>query len=119
MAIRTKTHKLIYLYGCDYQGEKQTPPAWELYDLKKDPQELVNVYDHPVYAETRDRLKRELADLRKTVGDDGSHHPECEKIVQKFWDYDEADRKEAIRISGEFKAAREAALEERAKRRKK
>ena len=36
MAIRTKTHKLIYFYGCDYEGRSQTPPAWELYDLVKD-----------------------------------------------------------------------------------
>ena len=42
-------HKLIYYYGCDYQGENQTPPAWELYDLTKDPHELNNVYDDPSY----------------------------------------------------------------------
>ena len=42
MAIRTKTHKLIYFYGCDYQGQNQTPPAWELYDLTNDPEEMNN-----------------------------------------------------------------------------
>jgi arylsulfatase A-like enzyme len=114
MAIRTKNHKLIYFYGCDYKGENRTPPAWELYDLKRDPQELNNIYDDPANAETRDRLKRELANLRKAVGDDGTLHPACEKIVQEFWDYDEADRKEAIRLSGEFKAAREKTLGKRA-----
>ena len=31
MAIRTKTHKLVYYYGCNYDGGYQTPPAWELY----------------------------------------------------------------------------------------
>ena len=40
-------HKLIYFYGCDYKGENQTPPGWELYDLIKDPRELNNVYDDP------------------------------------------------------------------------
>jgi arylsulfatase A-like enzyme len=110
MAIRTKTHKLIYFYGADYKGQKQTPPAWELYDLRKDPQEINNVYDSPAYAKVRDRLKKQFASLRKKIGDDGTHYPECEKIVQEFWDYDEADRKKAIQISHDFKAAREAML---------
>lgn len=35
-------------------------------------------------------------------GDDGSHYPECEKVVQEFWDYDEADRRKAIEISRRF-----------------
>ena len=92
MAIRTKTHKLVYYYGCNYDGGYQTLPAWELYDLKKDPAELNNVYDDLAYAKTRERLKNELAALRKTVGDDGSHYPAAEKVVQEFWDYDDADR---------------------------
>ena len=111
MAIRTKTHKLIYFYGCDYKGQKQTPPAWELYDLRKDKAELNNVYDNPKYAKVRDRLKKQFARMRKRIGDDGSHHPECEKVIQEFWDYDEADRKKAIRISAEFRKRREAELQ--------
>lgn len=113
MAIRTKTHKLIYFYGCSYEGKNQTPPAWELYDLAKDPQELHNLYDDPAHADVRDGLKKQFADLRKSVGDDGSHFPECEKVVQQFWDYDEADRAEAVRISGEFRQHREALLKKR------
>jgi arylsulfatase A-like enzyme len=110
MAIRTKTHKLIYFYGCDYQGKNQTPPAWELYDLTKDPDELHNLYDDPAHAATRDSLKQQFAILRKQVGDDGSHFPECEKVVQEFWDYDEADRTKAVEISHQYKAQREAKL---------
>ena len=110
MAMRTKTHKLIYFYGCDYQGGSQTPPAWELYDLAKDPQELNNVYDDPSYRETRDELKRQFAQLRQAVGDDGSHYPNCEKVVQEFWDYDEADRAKAIELSHQFRQRREASL---------
>ncbi|MCA9063466.1 MAG: DUF4976 domain-containing protein, partial [Planctomycetaceae bacterium] len=113
MAIRTKTHKLIYFYGCDYQGRDQTPPAWELYDLTVDPDELNNVYDDPAYAHVRDRLKSQFARLRKQVGDDGSHYPECEKIVQQFWDYDDADRKAAVQISHDFRMRREAELSRR------
>ena len=110
MAIRTKTHKLIYFYGADYEGKNQTPPAWELYDLSRDPSELNNVYDDPAYAQVREELKEKLARLRKDVGDDGSHYPACEKIVQEFWDYDEGDREKAIEISHRFKALREASL---------
>ena len=111
MAIRTKTHKLIYCYGAYYEGKHHTPPAWELYDLGSDPSELNNVYDDPAYSKVREDLKKQLALLRRDIGDDGSHYPACEKIVQEFWDYDESDRKKAIDISRRFKALREASLE--------
>ena len=114
MAIRTKTHKLIYFYGCDYQGENQTPPGWELYDLARDPNDVVNVYDDPAYAKVRDELKAQFAQMRKDIGDTDSHYPKCEAVVQKFWDYDEEDRAKAIEISHEFKARREAFLKEKA-----
>ena len=102
MAIRTKTHKLVYYYGCNYDGGYQTPPGWELYDLKKDSAELNNVYDDPIYTNERERLKKQLANLRKIVGDDGSHYPEAEKVVQEFWDYTDSDREKARKISGEY-----------------
>ncbi len=111
MAIRTKTHKLIYFYGVDYEGKNQTPPGWELYDLGRDPSELNNVYDDPAYSKVREDLKKQLALLRRDIGDDGSHYPACEKVVQEFWDYDESDRKKAIEISRRFKVTREASLE--------
>ena len=111
MAIRTKTHKLVYYYGCNYDGGYQTPPGWELYDLKKDATEINNVYDDPGYSKVRDRLKKQLASLRKTVGDDGSHYPEAEKVVQEFWDYDASDREKAIKISNAYLQRRLSELE--------
>ena len=110
MAIRTKDYKLIYFYGADYKGGKQTPPAWELYDLKRDPSELNNVYDNPEYKNVRNQLKAQFAQLRLDVGDDGSHYPETEKVVQEFWDYSDQDRRKAIEISASFKKTREAEL---------
>ena len=110
MAIRTKKHKLIFFYGCDYEGGNQTPPAWELYDLEKDPQELNNVYDDPGYRSIRDQLKKQFATLRQDIGDDGSHYPNCEAIVQEFWDDDKQDREKAKKISEEFRLRREALL---------
>ena len=64
MAIRTKTHKPIYFYGCDYQGKNQTPPAWELYDLSADPEELNNLYGRPEHVELQEDLKKKLKELR-------------------------------------------------------
>ncbi len=113
MSIRTKTHKLIYFYGANYNGEKQTPPGWELYDLVEDPHELRNVYYVPKYRKIRDELKAQFAQMRKDIGDDGSHYPACEAVVQEFWDYSEADRLKAIEISAEFKKVREAELASR------
>lgn len=113
MAIRTKQHKLIYFYGCDYDGQNQTPPAWELYDLVNDPQELNNVYGDLVYAQVASDLKTQFAQLRIDIGDDGSHYPKCEAVVQEFWDYDDADQQKAIRLSEDFRARREAMLQKR------
>lgn len=110
MGIRTKSHKLIYYYGCNYQGGYQTPPAWELYDLVHDPQETINLYDDPQHKALVEQLKDQLADLRKQVGDDGSHFPECERIIQEFWDYDEGDRTKAKEIAAEYQLRREAEL---------
>ncbi|MDE0770254.1 MAG: DUF4976 domain-containing protein, partial [Opitutaceae bacterium] len=110
MAIRTKDYKLIYFYGADYKGGYQTPPAWELYDLKRDPSELNNVYDNPEYKNVRNQLKAQFAQLRLDVGDDGSHYPATEKVVQEFWDYSDQDRRKAIEISASFKKTREAEL---------
>jgi N-acetylglucosamine-6-sulfatase len=119
LGIRTKTHKLIFYYGCKYDGSNQTPPAWELYDMRRDPQETTNQYDNPEYAGIVKELKVQLAQLRKTVGDDGSHHPGAEAVVQEFWDYDEADRKKAIGLSAAYLAAANKPAAPKTKRRKK
>ena len=102
VGIRTKQYKLIYYYGADYQGINQTPPAWELYDMKRDPHELNNLYDDPSYRDKMKDLKKRLAALRKRVGDNGEDFPKTEKVVQEFWDYDRDDREKARKISGEF-----------------
>ena len=102
VGIRTKTHKLIFYYGCTYTGGNQSPPAWELYDLVEDPQESVNQYDNPAYTSVVTALKKQLRELRKTVGDNGEDYPKAEAVIQEFWDYDDADRARAVQISHEF-----------------
>jgi len=120
VGIRTKTHKLIYYYGAGYGIKDRTPPAWELYDLKSDPSENNNVYDDPKYTDIAISLKEELKRLREKVGDNGSHYPEIESVIQEFWDYDKKDRAEAKKISNEFLKTREAFLKKvEAKKKKK
>jgi len=72
--VRTGEHKLIYYYGLplDAKGARKTPtpPEWELFDLKNDPNEIKNVYEDPAYADVVKQLKAELIRLRKELGDD-------------------------------------------------
>jgi len=104
--IRTKTHKLIFYYGCDYRGRNQTPPGWELYDLTKDPTEVNNVYDNPEYKKVVDEMKQQLAARRKEIGDTEEKFPEIKAIVDEFWDYDAAARKKAVAISNAIAAGK-------------
>lgn len=60
-AIVTKEYKLIHYYYVEDQ--------WELIDRIKDPQELKNVYDDPVYAQVRADLHQRLEKLREQYGD--------------------------------------------------
>ena len=61
LGVRTDRYKLIhFLYGdC----------GWELYDLKADPQEMVNLYNRPESAETVARLKAEIERLQRQYDD--------------------------------------------------
>ncbi|MFP4485302.1 MAG: sulfatase [Spirochaetaceae bacterium] len=72
--IRTHRYKLIYWYNQDCGEPGANPgtdrPEWELFDLERDPHELVNRYHDPAYAGTvRDmtrRLDRKMAELGDT-----------------------------------------------------
>jgi len=110
IGMRTKRYKLLFFYGHRKFGSPrnvpettQSPPGWELYDLKKDHQEMNNVYDDPAYAEVIKDLKARFRDLRARIKvDDPSAAPNervrdemitANKIIDEFWDYDQADRK--------------------------
>jgi arylsulfatase A-like enzyme len=67
--IRTNQYKLIHFY---YDID-----AWQLYDLKKDPHELNNIYDNPDYKEAQDYLHSQLKYLQRYYGDSDS-------LAQKF-----------------------------------
>jgi len=59
--IRTRRYKMIHFY---YDID-----AWELFDLKKDPKEMNNVYAEPEYAYVAATLKQKLRHLQKKYGD--------------------------------------------------
>jgi arylsulfatase A-like enzyme len=56
--------KLIRFYGLDVPNAEE----WELYDLKKDPQEMDSVYSNPEYEAEVERLKQQLGELREHYG---------------------------------------------------
>jgi arylsulfatase A-like enzyme len=58
--VRTDRYKLIYFNKLD---------QWELFDLKKDPHEMKNVYRDAAYAGTVKKLKTELHRLKKELKD--------------------------------------------------
>lgn len=55
--IRTDRYKLINYY---------TDGTYELFDLKNDPNEIMNLYDNPEYRAVVERMKKALEDERKT-----------------------------------------------------
>ena len=107
VGIRTKQFKLIFYYGCNYKGQNRTPPGWELYDVKKDHREVVNLYDDPNHADVVVQLKDRLAKLRRRIGDTGEDYPEVEAIIQEFWNDDAADRARAAEISRAYLRSKE------------
>ncbi|WP_274362550.1 sulfatase family protein [Paenibacillus thermotolerans] len=72
--IRTHDYKLIYYYaealGTAGSLDERRPPEWELFDLRKDPYEMKNVYADPSYADIISQLKQELAELQRKVLDE-------------------------------------------------
>jgi len=59
--VRTERYKLIRFYG--------PFDSWELFDLKKDPREMNNVFDSPSMQSTVQALKQELERLILEYGD--------------------------------------------------
>ncbi|MFD1095084.1 sulfatase family protein [Salegentibacter chungangensis] len=55
--VRTDRYKLIHFYDDIDQ--------WEMYDLKKDPEEEKNIYNEPAYSEIQEQLHTTLDSLQK------------------------------------------------------
>ncbi len=88
--VRTKEHKLAFFYGLplDAKGAMPapTPPYWELYNLKKDPKEMHNLYGKAESEAITGKLKETLEKLKKQFSDTDEHYPELMKVRAKHWD---------------------------------
>ena len=100
--IRTADHKLIFYYGRPEsettngklsmpwkKGEsykiEPTPPAWEFYDLRSDPNENHNEYANPKYAETIRELKAELKRQREELHETDESRQHIQKVIEEHW----------------------------------
>ena len=67
--IRTENYKLIHFYN--------DIDEWELYDMKKDPQEMENIYNYPENAtlvlELKEELQRQQSLYKDTDPDEVAH----------------------------------------------
>ena len=59
--VRTDRYKLMHFY---YDIDE-----WEMYDLKEDPSEMMNVYDNPEYSEIKAMMHKRLVEMREKYGD--------------------------------------------------
>jgi arylsulfatase A-like enzyme len=90
--IRTSDYKLIFFYGRHYGttmprwSMPASPAAWELYDMKNDPQESTNLYGRPEYDDVVAKLKQRLAKLRAELDETDEKYPEIQKIIDAHWD---------------------------------
>lgn len=87
--IRNAKYKLAFFYGqsLDMTGssEEITEPAWEFYDLEKDPKENHNAYNDHAYVEIIKEMKLELQKQREEVGDTDKNYPVMIEIFKNYW----------------------------------
>jgi uncharacterized sulfatase len=65
---------------------ESTPKAWELYDLKKDPEELVNRYDDPDYQNVVADLKAKLINMREELQEGDEAFPQLKEVIDTHWE---------------------------------
>ena len=62
-----------------------TPPAWELYDLQKDPFETNNVYGDADYRDVVSNLKQQLRETRKALNETDQQYPHIQRVIEAHW----------------------------------
>ena len=65
--------------------QQPTEPAWEFYDLEKDPKEVHNAYNDPEYRPMIEEMKAELMKLRSQIGDTDENRPVMQEIIKDHW----------------------------------
>ena len=99
--VRTPDYKLIYYYSEHYDSAaygrgsmhwkpesypiESTPKAWEFYDLKKDPEEMVNRYEDNEYQEIIRDLKVRLQEMRADLNETDQNYPHLQTVVEEYW----------------------------------
>ncbi|MEM9337499.1 MAG: sulfatase [Bacteroidota bacterium] len=96
--IRNERYKLIFFYGKYWKTKDKikpdgwgrydfdTPPAWEFYDLKKDPKEMQNEYENPAYQKVINEMKSALRKKRKALNETDGNFPHIQEVVTKHWE---------------------------------
>ena len=88
-----------------YQYQKNLdilyPNLRKSYNLEKDPYELNNIYDNPSNKELIKQLKNQFAQMRTENGADDPKFT-ANKVINEFWNYDQANRKKAEKISAAY-----------------
>src|SRR3546814_10027339 len=75
--VRTGRWKLIHFW--------EMPDEWALYDLKEDPDEMVNLVDDPQHAELVARLKKRITQLRAETGRSEEHTSELQSLMRNSY----------------------------------
>ncbi|QTD37683.1 sulfatase [Polaribacter batillariae] len=87
--IRNNRYKLAFFYGqpLDMSGamKQTTTPAWEFYDLEKDPNETHNAIDDEQYQTIIKEMKNRLQELREEIGDTDEQYPIMKEIIKENW----------------------------------
>jgi arylsulfatase A-like enzyme len=83
--IRNQRYKLALFYGQDLEmrgtSKETTAPAWEFYDLEKDPHELHNAINDVEYTSVIQAMKKQLVLEREKYDDTDSRSPIMQKIL--------------------------------------
>ncbi len=87
--IRGERYKLAFYYGHGLKknkySEQNNIQYWDFFDLEKDPNELKNAYIDPKYQEIIDKMKSEILNQRKMLGDTDKDNPEVHDIIANHW----------------------------------
>lgn len=87
--IRDKRYKLAFFYGqpLDMTGAvpQATEPAWEFYDLQKDPHENHNAYNDSLYQPVIREMKTRLLQLKEAEGDLDTDRPVMDSLLKKYY----------------------------------
>ncbi len=85
IGLRNERYKLALFYGqgLDKKGtsKESSSPAWEFYDLQKDPHELHNAINEVEYISVIQEMKKQLVLERKKLADTDDNFPIMQKIL--------------------------------------